>query len=154
GGGHEGGAGGPVERSGPWAPARVTPGGAVTQTLPGSCVSAAGEMLTHGAVSQADLLAELGEWSNPVALRDALNARGIDGGGWRGGFLTEQDALRVASAGPIAAVLMAPGERSMHMVAIEPAGDGTFTVRDPLPGVTYTVDSAWIREFVAGGVFR
>jgi hypothetical protein len=51
------------------------------------------------------------------------------------------------------AVLVSPQAKALHMVVIEPTGP-KFLVRDPLPGVTYTVDPGWIDRFVAGGVFR
>lgn len=39
------------------------------------------------------------------------------------------------------------------MVVIEPTLDG-FVVRDPLPGVTYPIDAAWIGQYVESGVFN
>jgi len=126
-------------------------GGAIAQTRTGSCVSACGAMLTGGTLSEDQLLAELGEWSNPQSLARSLNARG---GGWRGSyFASGSDALAAAERGPMGAVLQAPGSPA-HMVVIEPTSTGVFLVRDPLPGVTYKVTPAWIEKYVAGGVWR
>ncbi|MFY2560891.1 RHS repeat-associated core domain-containing protein [Corallococcus terminator] len=136
--------------SGPWADEAmdVQPGGAVSQSRPGSCVSACGEMLTGGAKSEAAFLAELGEWSTPEALAESL------GGGWQGGwFGGGADAMAAAGRGPMGAVLWSPGGRSGHMVVIESVKGG-FLVRDPLPGVTYRVTSSWMDKFVAAGVWR
>jgi hypothetical protein len=135
-------------RSGPWVPGVVRPGGSVAQSHPGSCVSACGEMLTGGARSEAEFLASLGQWSNPKALASEL------GSGWTGGFFgTGAEAIQVARQGEMGAVLWAPGQRAGHMVVIRPSGAG-FVVRDPDPGVNYTVGARWIGRYVAGGVWR
>jgi len=143
------------EHSGPWVheAGDVEPGGAVAQTRPGSCVSACGEMLTGGSATEAQFLEELGEDSNPRALAADLNRR-AGGTEWRGGYFPDgATAVAAAERGPIGAVLQAPGGGA-HMVVIEPAGEGQFVVRDPIPGVTYRVTAAWIEKFVSGGVFR
>jgi hypothetical protein len=143
------------DHSGPWVheAGDVEPGGAVAQTRPGSCVSECGEMLTGGSVTEAQFLEELGEDSNPGALAADLNRR-AGGTEWRGGYFPDgATAVAAAEHGPIGAVLQAP-RGGGHMVVIEPAGDGQFVVRDPIPGVTYRVTAAWIEKFVSGGVFR
>jgi hypothetical protein len=76
-----------LEGAGPWVAeaVNVTAGGAVRQRTAGSCVAACGEMLSGGAMSQAEFLAHLGEWSNPGALAEALNAlEGVTT--WEGGY--------------------------------------------------------------------
>ncbi len=143
-----------LEGAGPWVAeaTEVTEGGALLQSTAGSCVSACGEMLTEGAISEAEFLAELGEWSNPGALADMLNAEA--GVGWQGGyFASEADALAVAEQGEMAATLQAPGLPG-HMVVIEPGEAGTFLVSDPGIGGTYRVTAEWIEKFVSGGVWR
>ncbi len=145
----------PSEYSGPWVneATNVRRGGSVAQCSGGSCVSAAGEMLTGGSVTEAQLLSRLGEWSDPVALRTELN-RLAGSEAWRGGYFTDaSEALSAARQGPMAAILQAPGGRG-HAVLIEPIARGRFRVRDPLPGVTYEVSASWVRRFVSGGVFR
>lgn len=141
--------------SGPWARegTNMSRGGAVTQCAPGSCVSAVGEMLTDGAIAETRLLDELGEWSNPVALRNELNK--VSGATtWKGGFFaSEEDAVKVARQGPMGAVLQAPGGKG-HMVKLSPLGNGRYRVQDPIPGSTYEVDEAWIRRYVSGGVWQ
>lgn len=86
--------------SGPWMEGiAATRGGAVAQSRGGSCVSACGSMLSSGARTEAQLLDELGEWSNPGALADAL------GSGWLGHyFASSADALTAAGRGPMGAV--------------------------------------------------
>jgi hypothetical protein len=143
------------ELSGPWVKeaTNVEKGGAVAQSRPGSCVAACGEMLTGGSVSEARLLEQLGEDSNPKALADALNSRERRTA-WRGGYFPDESwSVAAARRGPMAAVLQAP-RGGAHMVVIEPAADGQFLVRDPIPGVTYQVTPAWIEKFVSGGVFK
>ena len=136
--------------SGPWAVGVASSeGGAVGQLTVGSCVSACGEMLSNGAVTQSKLLGQIGEWSNPARLADAL------GNGWRGGYFgSGADALAAAERGPMGAALQA-GTGPGHMVVTSPLGDGAFLVRDPWAGgSTYTVGSSWIEQFVAGGTFK
>jgi hypothetical protein len=141
--------------SGPWVDDGFNhrPGGAVSQSTDGSCVSACGEMLTGGTVSEADLLAKLGDWSNPGALARELNQR-AGSEVWQGGYFESgADALEAARRGPTAVILQAPGGNA-HAVVVEPLESGNFLVRDPLPGQTYEVTSDWIEQYVAGGVFR
>ncbi len=146
--------------SGPWVndaiPGTVESGGTIQQSLPLSCVSAAGSGLTDGALSEADLLAKIGENSESVALRNALNAADPSVGTYGGGYFpTEEAAVNQAMKGPMAAQLQAPG--GSHMVLMEPNSDGTFLVHDPLPqgvGSTYKVTADWIKKYVAGGVWK
>ncbi|MGA8112217.1 MAG: hypothetical protein WCA46_00990, partial [Actinocatenispora sp.] len=120
----------------------------------GSCVSACGEMLTGGEVRQPALLGRLGEWATPEALAVALNDAGGTGGGWhRVWFGSGGEALGQAVRGRMAAVLAAPGG-NLHMVVVEPVGQGRFLVRDPYPGVAYEVTADWIERYVAAGVFQ
>jgi hypothetical protein len=105
-------------------------------------------MLSGGARTEAQLISELGEWSNPQALARSL------GGKWQGGYFgSASDALAAAERGPMGAVLQAPGGPA-HMVVTTPLGGGRFQVRDPLPGVTYEVGRSWIEKYVAGGVWQ
>ncbi|MEU7615632.1 hypothetical protein AB0B27_05945 [Micromonospora rifamycinica] len=143
------------DSSGPWYDAGTNhrEGGAVQQETGASCVSAAGEMLTEGRITQSELLAELGDGSNLTALRNELNNRDGDGT-WTGHYFADGgDALRRASEGPMAAQVQAPGGAA-HMVLLEPGENGSFTVRDPFDGSSYDVDGAWVEKYVAGGVFR
>ena len=142
-------------QSGPWVDQAtdVRPGGTVSQSCPGSCVSATGEILTGGAVTEERLLSQLGEWSQPDALARELNA--IEGSErWVGGYFgSGEDAVRAANRGQMGATVYSPGAKSQHMVAIEPAGPGKYAVQDPLPGMCYQVDESWIHQFVTGGVW-
>ena len=142
------------EGAGPWVAdaVHVTAGGAVRQSTAGSCVAACGEMLSGGAMSQAEFLAQLGEWSNPGALAEALNAlEGVTT--WEGGyFASAADAVVAAQAGQMGAVLQAPFLPA-HMVVLEPGEAGMFLVRDPAIGGMYEVAVAWITKYVAGGVW-
>ncbi len=147
--------------SGPWVydavPGTVEKGGTIQQSLPGSCVSAAGSGLTNGAVSEADLLAKLGQNSDVGPLLKELNAN-PNTGTYTGRYFLDpsgQEAVDVAKLGPMAAKLQAPGGIG-HMVLIEPADNGTFLVHDPLPqgvGSTYKVTADWIKKYVSAGVW-
>ena len=145
-----------AEGGGPWVAeaTNVAEGGAIAQRLAGSCVSACGEIMTGGAMSEAEFLAQLGEWSNPGALADALNAREASSATWEGGyFASAEDAIWAARQGRMAAVLQAPSLPA-HMVVVEPREAGMFFVRDPGMGGTYEVRLEWIAKWVSGGVFR
>ena len=145
-----------LEGAGPWVAeaTNITEGGTILQSAGGSCVSACGEILTDGAMSEAQFLGELGEWSNPGALADALNAQAGSGVWESGYFATGADALSVAEQGEMAATLQAPGLPA-HMVVIEPGAEaGTFVVSDPGIGGTYEVTAEWIEKYVSGGVWR
>jgi hypothetical protein len=105
-------------------------------------------MLTDGARSQTQVLREIGEW--PIIDDRILRALGPE---WQGGFLTDgASALAVAQKGKVGALIHV-GRSDFHMVVIEPAGAG-FLVRDPLPGMSYTVDSDWIQQWIVGGYWR
>ncbi|WP_316228456.1 RHS repeat-associated core domain-containing protein [Bradyrhizobium sp. SZCCHNR1039] len=142
--------------TGPWSRGvtNVVEDGVFTQCAAGSCVSATGQVLTNGAVSEEQLLSKLGEWSNPVALARELN-RLDPSAAWKAGYFVDgADALAVAKSGRVGLVLQAPGTAA-HMVTVEPlATAGRFLVRDTGAGVTYEVGSEWIKTFVAGGVWR
>jgi hypothetical protein len=104
-------------------------------------------------MSEAEFLAQLGEWSNPGALADALNA--MEGSAaWQGGYFAgEADAIAAATQGSsMAAVLQAPGAAA-HMVVIEAGEGGILTVLDPAVGGTYEVTTEWIAKWVSGGVW-
>lgn len=110
--------------------------------------------MTGGALTEAQLLDSLGDWSNIDALADQLNANNV--GNWTSGFFgSGGDALTIANRGPFAADLRAPGTPG-HVVMISPnaVSLGTFTVADTAGGVTYQVDSNWIETYVAGGVWQ
>ena len=147
-------AGSSLDGAGPWVAegTNITAGGTVAQSLGGSCVSACGEMLSGGAMSESQFLEQLGEWSNPSALADSLNS--LEGAGtWQGGYFTEAQAIAAAQGGQIGAVLQAL-EANAHMVVITPGESGAFLVQDPAIGGTYQVTLQWIAKYVAGGVLR
>jgi RHS repeat-associated protein len=142
--------GGVGSGSGPWTQGiKATEGGAEGQITNASCVSACGAMLSGGARSQEDLLAELGEWSNPRSLAQAL------GDGWEGRmFMSADDAVAAANRGPMGATLQAPGTPG-HMVVTTPLGNGRYGVQDPWRGGSnYEVGTDWIEQYVSGGTYR
>ncbi|MDX3657039.1 DNRLRE domain-containing protein [Streptomyces sp. ID05-26A] len=143
-------------KSGPWVPdTGVTIGGAVSQSRPGSCGSACGEMVTGGAVTEAEFLDDIGEWVSIEQLTGALNRRGADPQWIGGAFPGPEQAVLVATNAPQAILLLwASGRRAGHFVVSEPLENGGVLIRDPDPGVTYVVDSDWISKYVAGGIFR
>lgn len=156
GGAETAGVGGFLSGAGPWVAeaTEIAEGGAVLQSLEGSCVSAVGEMLSGGAMTEAEFLAQLGEWSHPGALARALNA--LEGSAvWEGGlFGSAADGVLMAEQGQVGAVLLSPAPNLYtHMVVMEPLEAGWFLVRDPAIGGTYRVTAEWIAKWVIGGVF-
>lgn len=136
----------------PWLDdvSNYTKGGTFLQCGNGSCVSATAQNITNGAVTESQMVSQIGEWSNAESLAGALNQGNVNGGGWIGGMVSEGNTLRLASNGIIGAELQAPGVAA-HMVAIEPVAGapGKFLVLDTGVGASYTVDSAWITKYVS-----
>jgi len=147
-----------AEESGPWMRGvkGVEYGGeVVAQSRELSCTSAAGEMLTGGAVKEAQILSVIGEDQPVTRLIGVLND--MSGGpNYAGQFFDNgAQALEAARGGPMAAQLQVPFTKA-HTVFIEPLSDGRFLVRDPgtTAGAVYKVGEAWIKQYVAGGVWR
>jgi filamentous hemagglutinin len=138
--------------SSPWLDEvkNLKPGGTFLQCANGSCVSATGQNITAGATTEAQMLKQLGEWSNAEALAAALNKGGVNGGKWIGGMVSEENTLALAGRGIIGAELQAPGVPA-HMVAIEPipGSNGLFNVLDTGVGASYTVNREWIIKYVS-----
>lgn len=138
--------------SSPWLDEvkNLKPGGTFLQCANGSCVSATGQNITAGATTEAQMLKQLGEWSNAEALAAALNKGGVNGGKWIGGMVSEENTLALAGRGIIGAELQAPGVPA-HMVAIEPipGSNGLFNVLDTGVGASYTVSREWILKYVS-----
>jgi hypothetical protein len=133
----------------------VVEGATFVQCADGSCVSATGQNLTGGALTEAQLLEQIGEWSNSQLLAKALN-QAVPGAGWQGGyFASGEDALKVASQGTMGAEIKAFGYPG-HMVTLVPldTNSGTFKVFDTAQGVSYVVDSSWVEKYVIGGTFK
>jgi hypothetical protein len=142
---------------GPWSEGatNIIKDGVFTQCANGSCVSATGQILSDGSLTEQQLLSRIGEWSNPDALAAELN-RANPEANWKSGYLaSEADAVAVANRGQVGVVLQAQGAPA-HMVTMEPITDaaGMYRVYDTGAGATYDVTTAWVKRFVAGGVWR
>ena len=143
--------------SGPWVPPNARPAisddGVVTQITDGSCLAAAGEMVTGGEVSQQALRDLIGDWSDEISLRNAL--RQLTEQRWSGGLFPSADAAVAAvRGGPMVATLRL-GSGWGHAVFVSPIGDDMFKVLDPWAnGAVYEVGFDWVRTFVSGGVFH
>jgi hypothetical protein len=120
---------------------------------PNSCVAASGEILSGGAVSEAELIAQLGTPSNAWALAGAISSDSYLGNpGIRHSRASRGRGARAGRRGANGAVLQAPFTQA-HMVLIEGLEEaGSFLVRDPAIGGTYQVTEQWIGKFVAIGV--
>jgi hypothetical protein len=143
---------------GPWGKGvtNVVDGTPFVQCGNGSCVSATAQVLTNGAVTEAQVLARIGEWADPLKLPGILNELAPGTRPWIGSYFdSAEDALKVANQGSMGAVLQAPGIGA-HMVTISPIQEsrGTFRVQDTGFGKTYDVTANWIRQFVSGGVWK
>jgi hypothetical protein len=143
---------------GPWSKGvtNVVENGTFTQCGNGSCVSATAQVLTNGAVTEAQVVARIGEWADPLKLPGILNDLAPGSIPWRGGYFgSGADAVTIANKGPMGAVLQAPGEAA-HMVTISPirGSAGMFRVQDTGVGKTYDVSASWIEKYVVGGVWK
>ncbi len=146
--------------SGPWTATAsnrhaATPEDGVTvQVTDVSCVAAAGDMLTHGEPSQSDLLNAFGDpdgITTHSVSELVIELRPAYDGGW---FSSEEEAVKAARRGPLAANLQAPGGGG-HMIYIEPVSEGKFLVRDPWgQGSVYTVDENWVAQYLSAGVWK
>jgi hypothetical protein len=141
--------------------------GAVMQFNDESCVSASGEMLTNGSVSQADLYSAIGPRASADALAGILKRAGLRFEAVQ--FDSVSDVLDFLQDGPIGAALLHIDqvnggfdlERDGHMVVIEQAVPGSYLVRDPISigdsastGITYKVDVNWLQFWVKSGVVQ
>jgi hypothetical protein len=143
---------------GPWSKGitNVVDSGTFTQCGNGSCVSATAQVLTNGAVTEAQVVARIGEWADPLKLPGVLNDLAPGSIPWRGGYFgSGADAVTIANKGPMGAVLQAPGNAA-HMVTISPipGASGMFRVQDTGVGKTYDVPASWISQYVVGGVWK
>lgn len=143
---------------GPWSKGitNVVENGTFTQCGNGSCVSATAQVLTNGTVTEAQVVARIGEWADPLKLPGVLNDLAPGSTPWRGGYFgSSADAVTIANRGPMGAVLQAPGEAA-HMVTISPVpgSPGMFRVQDTGVGKTYDVPASWIGKYVVGGVWK
>ena len=143
---------------GPWSKGitNVVENGTFTQCGNGSCVSATAQVLTNGTVTEAQVVARIGEWADPLKLPGVLNDLAPGATPWRGGYFgSSADAVTIANKGPMGAVLQAPGEAA-HMVTISPVpgSPGMFRVQDTGVGKTYDVPASWIGKYVVGGVWK
>ena len=143
---------------GPWSKGitNVVENGTFTQCGNGSCVSATAQVLTNGTVTEAQVVARIGEWADPLKLPGVLNDLAPGSTPWRGGYFgSSADAVTIANKGPMGAVLQAPGEAA-HMVTISPVpgSPGMFRVQDTGAGKTYDVSASWIGKYVVGGVWK
>lgn len=143
---------------GPWSEGitNVVENGTFTQCGNGSCISATAQVLTNGAVTEAQVVARIGEWADPLKLPGVLNELAPAATQWRGVyFRSGEEALAAASRGTMGAVLQAPG-RAGHMVTISPiqGSNGLFRVQDTGVGKTYDVTSSWVKQYVSLGVWK
>lgn len=133
-------AGGP---GGDWEVQNEVPGTAVKQITDGSCVSAAGEMLTWGQHSQEAIHARLGDWSDSGSLARHLNEEGD--GQWIGGYIGHQFD-KIVELKRLWLAEMFPkgggGNKAHHAVVVVGVEDGVVTIRDPWEGSSYTMSLA------------
>jgi RHS repeat-associated protein len=119
----------PAGAGGGWQTIGETPGGAVGQLTPTSCVAACGEMLSGGTISQASLIGKIGDPSSSDLLAVAL------GDGWRGGYVGPGQFDQLVGLGrPFGAEFYEGGSLG-HMVVVDGENDiGDLMIRDPWAG--------------------
>lgn len=125
-----------------------------------ACYAACAEMLSGGAVGQADVLARYADdgtrGGTPGEVAQAL------GNGWRGGYLdVDPDRLDAAftalnDVGPWSAVVRG-AKGGQHMVVVDGlAPDGSVRIRDPYPpGSSYTTPyDEFMGAWLGGAVWQ
>ncbi|NHZ36755.1 hypothetical protein [Massilia rubra] len=119
------------------------PEGTLSQFENESFVSATAQSITNG-VTEAQMVKEIGEWSNAETLPKQPNAWKANNAVWGGGMVSEQNTVLLANRGIIGAELQVPRQKA-HMVAIESIAGalGQFRILDAGIGATYTVNKAW-----------
>lgn len=137
----------PAGAGGRWPVQNETPGGAVGQLTPGSCVSACGEMLTNGARSQQDLIDNIGAPSSVERLAGELGPE------WRGGYVDPEHLDTLAGRAPFVAELY-DGGKIPHNVVVDGFDDaGNVRIRDPWDGgSTYTMTREDFKQYWNGRV--
>jgi hypothetical protein len=126
----------------------------VAQQTNNSCVGAVGEMLTHGALSQRDILRAL---SHKQSGYDFIGLPKVLGDGWQDGLpATIEDLELIIKRGDTALILKAFGNNP-HAVMASANGNGILKIMDPWPpgvGSGYNIAVEDIFEFVAYAIFR
>ncbi len=125
--------------------------GVIGQIAPNSCVSAVGEMLSLGRVSQADLIKVLTGADGRV---DYTRLPQFLGDGWRGKFpLDISDFLGNGPVGIVLKEFMQEG----HCVWANAVDGATLQILDPWPvgsGTAYTIAIDSIKDIVSFVIFQ
>lgn len=124
---------------GPWSTVDEQPGGAVGQSTENSCVSASGEKLSNGALTQDQLISAMGDPASLEQLRDQFNQAGVNGSSnWKAGALPSDDLYRALTnrGDPFIAELKVPQSKIAHAVVVTGGDDDYIHIADPADGGT------------------
>lgn len=119
-----------------------------------SCISAVGDMLSEGKVTQQELIARLGERPDITDLVDIL------GTGWTSEKRSFKSLAEIGEHGPWAAELMENSgtelEKSLHTVMVDGVNSsGNVVIRDPWEGTTYEMTpKKFLKDWTTRAVYR
>ena len=108
---------------------------AIRQSQSDSCISAVGEMLSGGRITEAELIAKLGTPGNILRLPEALGSEWTTKGG-------PTSLAEIGKHGPWAAQMLESEwtkfPKPPHVVIVDgPSPAGNVMIRDPLEGTRY-----------------
>jgi hypothetical protein len=125
---------------------------AIRQKLDYSCISAAGEMLTQGRLSESALVEKLGAPSDIAKLPKEL------GEGWTSEKRRFRSLAEIGEHGPWAAEMIEMGlpKKPPHVVVVDGVNAaGNVVIRDPLEGTKYEMTAKHFLEVWSGkAVYR
>jgi hypothetical protein len=137
-----------------WPRLDVHAGGAVAEITPGSSTAAAGQMLTHGQLSQKWLRTQAPDGARAPQLAAVLDE--VSPHLWSGGRVDKQAVDLLVSRGPWAAEFEGAGGCLHYVVVDGVTRDGLLRIRDPFGhGSTYLMRRAdFLREWDGVALFR
>lgn len=98
----------------------------VKQINPDSCVAACGEMLSDGALDQADLIERIGA---PAALESLVAELG---GRWRAGYANQEGIIKLLAMNKTFGTTLKTYNARAHAVVVDgPSLSETIKIRDP-----------------------
>lgn len=124
------------------------------QSTRDSCVSAVGEMLSDGKLTEQELIQKLGQRPSITDLPDVLGA------GWTSEARNFKSLAEIGKHGPWGAEMMENSgtelEKSFHAVIVDGINSkGLVVIRDPWEGTTYEMTQAkFLKDWTRGAAYR
>ncbi|MEP6757528.1 MAG: hypothetical protein ABJA67_18650, partial [Chthonomonadales bacterium] len=126
----------------------------IRQSTEDSCISAVGEMLSDGRLTESALMAELGDRPDVTELLKYLGSE------WTSEAKRFKSFAEIGQKGPWAAELMENSgtelEKSLHTVVVDGVeSSGNLIIRDPWEGTTYEMtQQSFLKDWTRRSVYR